>query len=1136
MVHSPNFQFLASHDALLLDLAAQAERTCFSDPTVSLFRVRQLTESMALGVVSALGGFPATTVTRDFAAAVKLLEERNVLSLELVQIFRQLRQTGNLAVHENVGNRGDALHCLRLAQKVAVWFHRTLGNPTFKAPPFLPPPEPAQATAALVDELRMLREKLLATESSAQSAAQSAAEQSRLRAEAEEKARRAYADLETALDLAGEVETRLNASSVRFEATLVATPAPSPAAVNVTVEQAQHATIALSDELDESETRLLIDAQLRAAGWEADSTALRYGLGTRPEPGRYRAIAEWPTASGPVDYALFHGRTLIGIIEAKRQATDVPGVLEQAKRYSRDFRLHDAGQYHPGAPWGDHHAPFLFATNGRPYLRQLRTRSGVWMLDVRLASNLPDAVPGFYTPAGLLAALEAKPALSDAELARAPVDLPGLRDYQREAISAIEHHIALGQRDLLVAMATGTGKTRTCISLLYRLVRAKRFRRILFLVDRTELGTQAGDAFRDVKLENLQSFAQIYDVKEIGQARPDDDTRVHISTVQGMVKRLLYPSDKETPFPVDTYDCIVIDECHRGYVLDRDLSDDEIGFLDEQDFISKYRRVLDHFHAVRIGLTATPALHTHDIFGAPVFTYSYRQAVVDGNLCDHEPPLRIVTALAEDGIHWAAGDELALFDPHRGDIQLTTTPDEVAIEVDGFNSQVITENFNRTVCVELARHLDPGAPGKTLIFCVNDAHADLVVTLLSTALADRYGQLHQDTVAKITGRSDRPSQLVRRYKNEELPKIAVTVDLLTTGIDVPAILNLVFLRRVKSRLLYEQMLGRATRLCSNLYGPDADKDVFRIYDAVDLYATLRDFTNILPISANPQHSLEDLTQALLSPKATAATRQYFHDAILARLQRKRSLLARHDEPLAYRSGFRAAALLNHLRAGGPDASATLFSAKPGLAAYLDSLRTTGSRAVIPVSDHPDALRRTEAGYGPNGQKPADYLEGFSAWIRDNLAKLPALIVVTQRPRELTRAQLRELALALDEAGFSEIYLRTAWRDARQEDIAAGIVGYIRSQALGSPLVPYAERVDRAHRAILRRRYNWTAPQRKWLDRIIRQIKQEIIIDREALNADVWASHGGFAGIDRVFDGQLGTILDDLKNEIWSDSA
>lgn len=1135
MARSPNFNFLDQHDPLLLELATNAERFCFSDPTVSLIRLRQLAEAMALQVVAAIGDFPADSQRRDLSDAIRLLESKGVLGLDTAQVLHHLRRVGNRAVHENQGTRSDALHALRLAQRAAIWFHRTVADPKFKTPLFVPPPEPAQAPPGLSDELKLLRQQLAVLQASAATAAFTAAEEKALREQAEDKARKAYEDLEVALGLAEEAENKLKNQQTRFVEKLEATRPPIAATLATTVQRAQQANTALAEELDESQTRLLIDAQLRSAGWEADTQELRFSRGARPEAGHYRAIAEWPTASGPVDYALFHGKTLLGLIEAKKQSKDVPSVLEQTKRYSRDFKLSDLGEYALGAPWSDHHAPFLFATNGRPYLQQLRTLSGIWFLDARTKTNLPRPLSGWYSPSGLLAEFNTNRGLADAHLHHTPNHLPGLRPYQREAIAKVEEQLALGQRDLLLAMATGTGKTRTCVSLLYRLIRATRFRRILFLVDRTELGIQASEAFKGVKLENLLSFAQLYEVKEIGDARPDEETRVHVATVQSMVKRLLYPSEVQEPFPVDTYDCIIIDECHRGYILDRELADDEIGFLDEKDYISKYRRVLEHFDAVRIGLTATPALHTTEIFGAPVFTYSYRQAVIDGYLIDHEPPIRIVTNLAQHGIHWKVGEPLHLLDPSAGTIDLTQAPDEIDMDVDKFNSDVITRAFNETVCTELARHIDPHLPGKTLVFCANDAHADLVVDLLTQALAARYGDVHHDMVAKITGRSDKPGQLIRRFKNEEFPKIGVTVDLLTTGIDVPAIINLVFLRRVKSRILYEQMLGRATRLCPDLFGPGEDKEVFHIYDAVDLYATLQPLTNMKPVVTDPALTLRQLVDALLSSSSGSASRAYFHDAVVARLQRKRSLLRQHHEGLAFRSGFGPDALIDHLRIGGPAAGVALFTAVPTLPDYIDSLRRTGPRTGIPVSHHPDQLLTVETGYGQS-RKPEDYLESFGKWLKENIANLPALVVVTQRPRDLTRAQLKELALALDAAGFSETYLRIAWRDARSEDVAAGIVGYIRAQCLGSPLIPYAERVDRAMKTILQGRYQWTVPQRKWLERIGKQLHKETVIDREAFNEGRWRDIGGFDAANRVFDGNLETLLGELQVEIWRDSA
>ena len=432
---------------------------------------------------------------------------------------------------------------------------------------------------------------------------------------------------------------------------------------------------------------------------------------------------------------LFIGLTPIAVVEAKRKNVDVSASLVQAKRYSRDFFLL-AEMQSPGGPWGRdaYRIPFAFSSNGRPFLRQMETLSGIWFTDLRNATNLSHALEGWYTPLGLRQLLKRDDLQAQRQLLDEPFDYGfALRYYQKDAIQSVEASIASGQRAMLIAMATGTGKTKTCIALIYRLLKVQRFRRILFLVDREALGEQAANAFKDTRMDSIQSFADIFGIKELNEASPDGDTAVHIATVQGMVRRVLYPSESQSPPAVDQYDCIVVDECHRGYLLDRELSDTEQVFRSYEDYISKYRRVIDYFDAVKIGLTATPALHTTQIFGKPVYTYNYREAVIDGYLIDYEPPIQIKTKLSLDGITWKAGETLKVYDPRRNEIDLFTTPDEIHLDVEAFNRKVLTKEFNRVVCEHLAREIDPGSRQKTLIFCARDSHADLVVTLLKDA-------------------------------------------------------------------------------------------------------------------------------------------------------------------------------------------------------------------------------------------------------------------------------------------------------------------------------------------------------------------------------------------------------------------
>jgi type I restriction enzyme R subunit len=165
----------------------------------------------------------------------------------------------------------------------------------------------------------------------------------------------------------------------------------------------------------------------------------------------------------------------------------------------------------------------------------------------------------------------------------------------------------------------------------------------------------------------------------------------------------------------------------------------------------------------------------------------------------------------------------------------------------------------------------------------------------------------------------------------------------------------------------------------------------------------------------------------------------------------------------------------------------------------------------------------------------DYLAGFERFVRENLNKVPALLIIAQRPRELTRKQLKEVALLLDMAGFNEKTLQVAWRDKTNEDIAASIIGFIRKAALGDPLVSYPERVDRALKKLLSKQ-PWTEPQRKWLSRIGKQLKQEMVVDRTALDEGQFASEGGFARINKQFEGRLEQLLGELADDIWAQSG
>jgi type I restriction enzyme R subunit len=1138
-VASPNFAFLAKHDALLVRYGAQAERYVFDDPNTALIKLRQFSEVLAKLAAAQVGVY--LSAEDGLTDVLSRLRDSGVLNSEVAQLFHALRKAGNAAAHEHRGTQGEALHQLRMARTLGIWFHRAFGNDkNFKAGPFVPPPDPAQASQEIATELERLRQEAVEHQAAATSARQTAAEEARQRAKAETEAKAAYDELAAALALAEESEARATAEKRRLENLEQELAKQQAAAKAASADQVQakiKLAVVAGDklDLDEAATRRLIDVQLVEAGWEADSQSLSHKKGVRPQKGRNLAIAEWPTANGPADYVLFNGLTPLAVVEAKRKSKDVPASIEQAKRYSRGYKV-GSDEVMPGGPWDKYKIPFLFATNGRPYLKQIKTKSGIWFLDGRSPSNNARPLETWYTPTGLGDLLKQDLAAAEEQLQQESADYLPLREYQKDAIRSVEDALAKGRRELLLAMATGTGKTRTCIGIVYRLIKAKRFRRVLFLVDRTALGEQASNAFKDVKLENYQSFTEIYDVKELGDLVPDDTTKLQFATIQGMVKRVLYPGDDPPP-PADWYDCIVVDECHRGYNLDLDMSDAELNFRSEQDYISKYSRVLDHFDAVKIGLTATPALHTTELFGGPdrlpIFQYSYRQAVIDGYLVDHEPPFRIFTELAEDGMHWRPGETMKLLHTKTATIELFVTPDDVDVEVEEFNRRVITEPFNRVVCKALAEQIDPSLPGKTLIFCATDSHADMVVGLLKEAFTEQYGSVEDDAVVKITGASDKPMQLIRKFKNERLPNVAVTVDLLTTGIDVPEIVNLVFIRRVRSRILYEQMLGRATRLCEGLFGEGQPKERFMVYDAVDLYSALEPYTSMKPVVTQPNITFGQLVTELSTVTDPAALQEIKEQLVAKLQQRKRKLKDERLDQFKTLTGTEPGPLLHKLHQLEPKQIAAWFNERPTLVEFLDARTGDGDPTLI-VSDAPDSLRRTERGYG-TAKKPGDYLESFREFITTNINLIPALLVVTQRPRDLTRKQLRELMLQLDQAGFSETALRTAWRETTNQDIAATIIGHIRHAATGSPLVPYKDRVAKAMQKILSSR-PWNPPQRKWLERIGKQLEVETIVDREALDRGEFQAQGGFTRLNKIFDGHLEELLHELTDTIWMIAA
>ena len=688
---------------------------------------------------------------------------------------------------------------------------------------------------------------------------------------------------------------------------------------------------------------------------------------------------------------------------------------------------------------------------------------------------------------------------------------------------------------------------------MYRLIKSQRFKHILFLVDRSTLGTQAFDAFGAEVIEQGQTLSQIYTIADLG-VDTAKRAEVQVATVQSLVHRLF---NSDEPLPIDYYDCIIIDEAHRGYTLDKEMTEGEEAIRDEAQYLSTYKRVLDYFDATLIGLTATPALHTTEIFGKPVFSYSFTRAVEEGYLVNYDQPIRYITKLSQAGIEIPEGTTVQVMTNATGQQSTALLEDDMAFDVADFNRRVINESFNKVICQALVDDLNPLGDEKTMIFCVTDRHADQVVALLSKLFKEKYGkEWNNDAVVKITGNADQPSKLVERFKKNKFPNIAVTVDLLTTGIDVPKICNLVFMRKVRSRVLFEQMLGRATRLC-----PDIGKTEFRIYDAVDIFATLQAVNTMQPIVVRPNISIDQLIRELSDPrlmqKAKACAvpsidevKRTQADLVLdefiqkiTRILGKAEKFKHHPDQTRLREalgkikenfGVESNKLPQMLRSKGVDDLGTWLKQNSAiLEARLAEVKGALGLLDLPIiSDEEDEL--LERVVDTTHQQPEDYLDYFTDFVKTAVNDNAAIKAVVTRPSELTREQLRELENLLTSKGFTQTKLSQALGgNESNQTYASQIISQIRRATLGEEISSVEERYQRGLNKILQQRA-WTEEQKQWLARLTLFIAKEVVVDKTMIHHQ-FAKDGGVKRLSKLLDSDVEKLVDDIHDGLWQAS-
>lgn len=1075
-----NFDFLEQYWPALAQISKVAENYLYSDPNACIYKLGMFSERLVQEmIVFEKISDPKNDNTQ--ANRIRLLKRAGLLPTDIDNTLYVLRKTRNDAVHAGADSLDDAKMLLSMAYNLAVWFMQTYGDWKYKPESFVLPEENKQANIeAILDE----QEKKIA-------------------------------ELTQKLE---EVKTAASGTTQK--------------------ERAKRAeSVSAMMEWNEAQTRCLIDEQLRKAGWEADTNNLRYNKGTRPVKGRNIVISEWPTNSayyqnGYADYAFFIGEKLVAVMDAKRMSEDVASTIDvQVKDYATHIKPEHI-KYTVGT-WGNYQVPFLFASNGRAFLEQLRNKSGIWFLDARNSANQSYPIRNWFSPTDIEEKLnqnidEANQVLENADDSFME-DSTGLnlRDYQIKAINKATEVIVNGEKTALLAMATGTGKTRTVLGLIYKMLESKRFRRILFLVDRVSLGEQAMDTFKDVKLKELMTLNEIYEIKDIDDNEINLETKVSISTVQGLLKRTIL-SDNPDLMP-GAFDLIIVDEAHRGYILDREMTEEEILYEDQLDYMSKYKQVIEYFDAVKVALTATPALHTTQIFGEPIFTYSYREAVIDGWLVDHDPPYIINTEFIKNDVKFKKGESIAEYDPNTNELlNGAVLEDELDFEVADFNRKIVLPNHTRTVLEEISSYINPESDEKTLIFAVNDNHADCIVDTLRDIYKD-YG-ISNDAIMKITGKTaggnkKKILQVIKQFKNNQYPNIAVTVDLLSTGVDVPKICNLVFMRKINSRILFEQMLGRATRLC-----PEIGKTHFNIFDAVRVYEDLDSTSGMKSVTVNK--NMAELLDELFRP--CGENKQQVKDRIIARLQRKYNNLTNEKkyEVSERLDGQDLRSYAKKLKCCTEEAFIETCQKDKDFLLWVDSLK--GKKRGTYYSDKEDTLKETTRGYGDT-EKPEDYLEAFTVFVNENKDKIEAIRIACTKPSDMTRAQLKELKLALDKENFTISNLNEATSNVKNEQIVAEIIAYVRQAILKTPVSNHEERVKAAFlRLISESKFN--KMQLDLLEKIKTYMLHESILNAETFEAPAFKMEGGFARFDKKFAGQLNDIIRRINTYIYEGVA
>ncbi len=911
----------------------------------------------------------------------------------------------------------------------------------------------------------------------------------------------------------------------------------------------------------EAQARIEIDQMLALAGWvvqDADKVNLAAGKGV--------AIREFVLAPGHgrADYLLFVEGKPLGVLEAKPAGTILSNVEPQRNDYAEGMPDDLDVPLEP--------LPFTYMSTGR----ETRFRNG---LDPDARTRDVYAVHRPETLAGWLDAYHGDPlapTLRHRLQLMPELATDGLWQAQERAIRNLEVSLAEGRPRALIQMATGSGKTYTAANVAYRLVRYGGAKRILFLVDRANLGRQTLSEFQTFSVPgDGRKFTELYNVQHMSSNSIDRVSRVTISTIQRLFSTLKGETeldeelDEESAYealpdepvsvvynpavPPETFDVVIVDECHRS-------------------IFGLWRQVLDYFDAFTIGLTATPNKQALGFFNQNlVMEYGHEEAVADQVNVDFDV-YRIRTEITEQGSTVDAGLVTGFRDRATREVRWERLDEEVSYGSEALDRAVVAEDQIRTVIETFRKRLFteifPGRTDvpKTLIFAKDDSHADDILRIVR----EEFGKGDEFAVKityKTTGR--KPDELLRSFRNTYNPRIAVTVDMIATGTDIRPLECVFFMRAVKSRTFFEQMKGRGVRVIDagdlRLVTPDAAaKDRFVIVDAVGV--TESDLSETVPLDRKPTVPLEKLFKRISygnrDPEvlSTIAGR-------LARLDRR---LTRQDrEELERLAGTSLKAIARGLvDALDPDRPAEIAGLGANAEDIAEARKQLLDRAIAPLAHNPELRQRivdirrsyeqlidevsadelVSAGYSVDATERARAtVDSFRQFIDEHRDEITALQILYSRPQmqRLTYAEVRELANVIGRPPRQWTPERL-WQAYETLDrakvygsgqrILTDLVQLVRfALEQEDELVPFPERVRERFDAWLLQQENagreFTPEQLAWLERIRDTTASSLGVTRDDLMDPPFAERGGLGKAYELFGEELDPLLDELTREL-----